>query len=329
VKIVHERRKAVLYTCEHEDATIAIHDGNSHGIDCNYCTTALQAHTFGENGQCDVCKLIRLQDEGDNSAVFSAWADTKKHSFVLSGRKLAAAQDEAGNWSNRAYTICVPFDMDLVPYMENLTLYTLSFIRDDKEMVFTENVPYLFAGRPYLIVMHQGELELLSRDVMLTDTPYEEQVLDWDNHDREMGWWRGTFTKRDNAEASGQMAYALQSAGDFRRITTDIPEAVWEGFRAMYCPNEQPDSDRYTILKGVLFPGGGGDEYEDYTTSFDPTDFVGDADIPDATGIRTMDNGQLTMDNADVWYDLNGRKFNSKPTAKGVYLNNGRKTVIK
>ena len=45
------------------------------------------------------------------------------------------------------------------------------------------------------------------------------------------------------------------------------------------------------------------------------------------TGIESIDNGQLTIDNS--WYDLNGRKLNGKPTTKGVFINNGRKVVIK
>lgn len=49
-----------------------------------------------------------------------------------------------------------------------------------------------------------------------------------------------------------------------------------------------------------------------------PTD-----DLP--TGIAHTD---FTA-HADVWYDLSGRKLNDKPTAKGIYVNNGRKVVIK
>ena len=44
------------------------------------------------------------------------------------------------------------------------------------------------------------------------------------------------------------------------------------------------------------------------------------------TGIDTMDNGQWIMDN---WYDLNGRKLDSKPTKKGLYILNGNKVVVK
>ena len=54
----------------------------------------------------------------------------------------------------------------------------------------------------------------------------------------------------------------------------------------------------------------------------------------EVTGIGTLsvDNGQLTIDNyadADDWYDLQGRKLSGKPTQKGLYINNGRKIVIK
>ena len=35
----------------------------------------------------------------------------------------------------------------------------------------------------------------------------------------------------------------------------------------------------------------------------------------------------MTIDNA--WYSLDGRKYNGKPSVKGVYVNNGRKVVLK
>ena len=44
-----------------------------------------------------------------------------------------------------------------------------------------------------------------------------------------------------------------------------------------------------------------------------------------ATGIRSIDNGQLTIDN--VYYDLSGRRI-EKPT-KGLYIVNGKKVILK
>jgi hypothetical protein len=33
---------------------------------------------------------------------------------------------------------------------------------------------------------------------------------------------------------------------------------------------------------------------------------------------------------AGTWFDLNGRRLNGKPTARGIYINNnGRKVVMK
>ena len=40
-------------------------------------------------------------------------------------------------------------------------------------------------------------------------------------------------------------------------------------------------------------------------------------------------NTNLTNLTNDAWYDLNGRKLNAKPTTKGVYIQNGKKVVIK
>ena len=47
--------------------------------------------------------------------------------------------------------------------------------------------------------------------------------------------------------------------------------------------------------------------------------------VKDATGIRTIENGKSTSDN---WFDLNGRRI-EKPAAKGVYVKNGKKVVVK
>lgn len=53
--------------------------------------------------------------------------------------------------------------------------------------------------------------------------------------------------------------------------------------------------------------------------------FIFDDDT--TTGIKSMNNGQLTIDNEAV-YDLQGRKV-AQPTKGGLYIVNGRKVVIK
>jgi hypothetical protein len=43
---------------------------------------------------------------------------------------------------------------------------------------------------------------------------------------------------------------------------------------------------------------------------------------------NSIHNAQFIMHN-DEWYDLQGRKLNGQPTVKGVYINGGKKVMIK
>ncbi len=47
-----------------------------------------------------------------------------------------------------------------------------------------------------------------------------------------------------------------------------------------------------------------------------------------ADATTSIHNAQFTIDNGD-WFDLNGRKLDKMPTKKGVYIQNGKKVVIK
>ena len=50
----------------------------------------------------------------------------------------------------------------------------------------------------------------------------------------------------------------------------------------------------------------------------------------DTTGVIAIDNGQWMMDNeADAWYDISGRRLDAAPAARGIYIVNGKKVVIK
>ena len=45
---------------------------------------------------------------------------------------------------------------------------------------------------------------------------------------------------------------------------------------------------------------------------------------------NSIENSKLKIENgAGAWYDLSGRKLTGKPTVKGIYINNGKKVVIK
>ena len=51
-------------------------------------------------------------------------------------------------------------------------------------------------------------------------------------------------------------------------------------------------------------------------------------DDDNTTGIISTTN-YTNYTNSDAWYSLDGVRLNGKPSAKGVYINNGKKVVIK
>jgi len=48
-----------------------------------------------------------------------------------------------------------------------------------------------------------------------------------------------------------------------------------------------------------------------------------------ATGIISVHDSGFMVNGSDAWYTLDGRKLSDKPTQRGIYVNNGRKVVIK
>ena len=44
--------------------------------------------------------------------------------------------------------------------------------------------------------------------------------------------------------------------------------------------------------------------------------------------ITGIDSVKVSAVNS-VWYDLNGRKLEGNPTKKGVYIQNGRKVIVR
>ena len=53
-------------------------------------------------------------------------------------------------------------------------------------------------------------------------------------------------------------------------------------------------------------------------------------DVGSATGISIVSNdGRSVKDNHDRWFSLDGRRLSGKPTAKGIYIHEGKKVVVK
>ena len=102
----------------------------------------------------------------------------------------------------------------------------------------------------------------------------------------------GTLTGLKNADAQGK--YILQADNKWGKVTSENSDARIPPFRAYI---EGPASGARLL-----------------NSSFDG----------DATGIQNIRT--VDADGTEQWYDLNGRRI-AKPTTKGVYIRNGKKTT--
>ena len=60
-----------------------------------------------------------------------------------------------------------------------------------------------------------------------------------------------------------------------------------------------------------------------YAALYELKNFIGDP-----SGIETMSREPLTV-NQHAWYTLDGRKLNGKPSTKGIYIQNGKKKIVR
>ena len=277
-----------------------------------------------ETGYFMASPAVKLLDMGDNSEVFAKYDG--KRANVTYDRVLRAIDNGDGTYSSRAYTICLPYDLNIVKnWVEGkANVYMLYAITDNKEFVFSNSMDggVLKAGHAYLVVVNEGEVSLNANRVVLTDQPHEGMdVALWDNSgERDVaGKWRGTFTKIESADAAAMFAYSLQKDGYFKRIRPDTPQAWWGAFRAMFCANEFTGNNVYKPLFKETVAGD-----DDPATDLPADTFEGDTDIPDETdGILHI----INRDGTHRYFDLQGRQLSGKPTRKGVYIYNGKKVI--
>ena len=192
----------------------------------------------------------------------------------------------------------------------------------------TANTPYLFMPNattmtfPNISSMTGGVVTLLPTTA--NDGLYGGATTDYD-------WnFYGTYKGKTWTETSKDYGFAAHDgtavhgeevvAGQFVRLATGAwmnPMRCYLSYVGTSAPAPAPSMNRAAS--------------DDLPASITVRLVSRNGDVT-AIGTLSVDNGQLTIDNyagADDWYDLQGRKLSGKPTQKGLYINNGRKIVIK
>ena len=252
--------------------------------------------------------VLELTDNASNATTIAAAAATYKtyNRVTLSGRTLY----KDGNWN----TLCLPFDVSdfAGTPLEGATVKTLtstSFSNGILTMDFSNDLTSVEAGKPYIVK------------------------------------WAG----------GSNIANPVFSGVTIRNSTDNV-STTYVDFVGTYSPVVYSDVNR-----SVLFLGGGSTLY--YPDGTAPTtigafrayfELKNGLTAGDRTGVRTfvLNFGEdeetgisLTPDpspkgeGSNYWYTLDGRRLrsasplgsskNGKPIQRGLYLNNGRKIVIK
>lgn len=204
---------------------------------------------------------------------------------------------------------------------------TMKEVGDDANnaTTLTANTPYLFMPtkdtKMHLIIYDQNAEHQVT---LCTEGGGNQQTADAGSH-----WtFKGTYAYKEwiaegaNSEEIGR-AYGFAgvakdgiSVGDFVRVASGAK------IRPMSCYllwSDTPNAAR-TLTRGAA----GADELPQSIT----VRLV--SSVGETTAIGTLDTqtGELDFEGGG-WYDMSGRRLNGKPSQKGMYINNGKKVIVK
>ena len=306
------RTQASITPCTHSGASYTFIDGNSHSVACSYCTatTTTQPHDFGSYGECD-CQLISLANDGDNSSILEHWNGVADRTFILSGRTLV----RDGNWK----TITLPFtinnysgtvfegasviDLDTKGWYDSGNnrhteyaegYHQTSFADDGTLYLYFIYTGNIYAGTPYLVKWNSGS------DIV--NPVFSGMTIDNVQHD---------ITSEDGKVCFKGIYRPKDIAGEDKSLLYLGPD------NTLYYPSAAMTINAFRAYFNV--------DLSDAPTGV--REFVMNLEDSETTGLSMVDS-QGSIPHSD-WYDLSGRKLNGKPTLKGIYINHGRKIVIK
>ena len=242
---------------------------------------------------CNV-SLIIVPDETAYNTFAPKVSDGDKE--LMAPGSITLAKNEAG-WSTYCHNYPVAYSLS-----EGATAYTVCSVSSTNVNVAATEGDLVDADEPLLIgYSGTGDVTLTALPAIAT-TPGSSSIVD----------------------NGGTDAIFYGNAGNTSLTANDLTNYIY-----LYGNTEGQQS--YVLSSGIFIPvistDGGIAPHRcwlNVTTSNAPKMLsIGD----EATSLTTIDNGQWTIDN--YWYTLDGRKLEKRPTTKGMYINNGKKVVIK
>ena len=256
-----------------------------------------------------ISKALELgNEETKNATLIGSWNNYTTN-VTLKDRTLY----KDGSWN----TLCLPFNVDLSDESSPLygadirTLDNASFSEGVLSLNFTEknNVTNINAGTPYIIKWNKAngyeEANAQTRDInnpvftnVLIDKTINNKVCNLDNG--RSVTFKGTYTPISYDQTNRSILFL----GDNNKLYFPKSGAKINSCRAYF---ELTGFEMADVAQARIFVNDG-----------------------NATGIVSIDNeNRIIVNEAEGWYSLDGRKLSGKPSAKGVYIRDGKKIVIK
>ena len=251
--------------------------------------------------------VISLDEGADNNELVETYKDMT-FDVVLRGSQMPGN----GKWQ----TICLPFDASTQagPLHEEgvevctLDSYAPDLLGNTLTLYFSKASGTITGGTPFVIKCANEELaNPIFRDVTISNT-FNDKSINLGNG--KAITFKGSYAPVDFTEADRTM---LLLDADQKLAW---PEAGTHLGAQQAC----------FMLQG--FKAGTPEGIHDYLLKFNNEEVTGEFVISDdvATGI---DNAALVNNNQNGWYTLDGRKLGNMPAQKGLYIVNGKKTVVK
>ena len=244
-----------------------------------------------------VSATVTLADTEDNTATI-----TSNNGYLADVTLVGRTLYKDGRWN----TLCLPFDVVLEGSpLEGATVRPLtsaSITGVTLNLTFGEPVDKLKAGTPYIIKWTKGDENIVS--------PVFNGVV-IDTTDR-------SYDNGESGDARVRFLGTYKSV-DFSSVDNSI--LLLGGSNMLYNPSAGASigaQRAYFKLGGSSVPTSE-QRVAAYNISFGG----------ETTGVIDIKHETLNMKTDDSWYSLDGRKLNSQPTAKGVYIKKGKKVVIK
>jgi hypothetical protein len=252
---------------------------------------------------------ITLIDNADNSETISGKYKCPVNA-TLTGRTLY----KDGSWN----TLCLPFDLTIAgsPLAGAIvkTLESSDYNSENGTLTLnftTDNLTTLSAGTPYLVKW---------------DKPDSYIAYDGSNASTCIDIVAPTFSGVTVSTIGGGHAdtHYVDFVGSFSPVslTANDKTVLYLGAgNKLYYPSQ----NRTMGSCRAVFRLHNGLTVGNPTAGARVTSFVMNLGDDETTGITTTNYTNKT----DAWYDLQGRRLSGKPTARGIYINNGKKVVIK